>query len=280
MASGSLEGTANPPAIPSCPHAARKQEQGQELANQPFNGALAQIKTQQTKTLVQQHFTSEPKFENEMTSAEAVSMYQALSHVLIKCRHCSKVKCRVSVEASDNETTPLRLKKWNTTILIDHLAKECNGIDRDSDAFDELCRSPHLKSKAWADARERQQGKKRQKREDAARDEQQREMENFEHEREKNRLNNQALRDNDERQKQIDSYIQVDPAVSSAQFDVIMWCIAVFCFMCRIPFAVFDSFWFRQVRTPRVSKVHLHSHWHAVHHDSIMTESIFPRVSY
>ena len=59
MASNSLEGTANPPAIPSCPHAARKQEQAQELANQPFNGALAQIKTQQTKTLVQQHFTTE-----------------------------------------------------------------------------------------------------------------------------------------------------------------------------------------------------------------------------
>ena len=122
MASNSLKGTANPPAIPSCPHAARKQEQAQELANHPFNGALAQIKTQQTKTLVQQHFTSEPKFEKEMTSdsssCEAVSMYKALSQVHIKCKHCSKVKCRVSVEASDNENKPLRLKKWNSSIQV------------------------------------------------------------------------------------------------------------------------------------------------------------------
>ena len=240
----SAGGNANDPPLPSCPEAARKQEKGRDLAKLPFCGTLTQKAN--TTPFIMKHFLGETSFENilHVGDSGSSSMYRALVGLNIRCKHCkSKVK-GVGVEEDS-----VQLKKFNPTNLVDHLAK-CKGIDKFGEEFEEMCNSPNLRSQAWQEARQELESRKRKRMEDAqqhAGHGQQTEREIVLQERERKRLSSEALKANDDRQRLLDQYIALDPPVPDAQFDLIMWTLSVFCFMCRISFAVFDNIWFRKV---------------------------------
>jgi hypothetical protein len=226
------------PPPPSHPEAARLEAEGQILALIPFLGI---VKKGVGEPVMNKHFTGKPEFEQKLHIIEDhdCTTYSALARLVISCNHCKKKVSTVTVD----KNVP---KGFNQTICVDHLA-ECHSIDDDSLHW--LCCVSGCRSAKVQKAGEKLNNKRAlaalsvsSSSSAAARD-----SEAMDKSVKEAKTSTPALKNNDERQTQLNRFFEIDTGCTEQQFLTGMWFLGVFFFMCRIPFMVADNIWFRMV---------------------------------
>lgn len=160
--------------------------------------------------------------------------YDALKSVSLKCKHCKK--SIMNVNATVETCT---LKAFNSSRAIEHLYScPSMSVEEQGPVLEYGCSKNSAAAKAQTAKLARDKEiKKREHSASAAEGESPEKQA---------KLARQAQAEAD-RQRLVTVWASHDTAMTTEMFNVAMWYLSVFIFMCRIPFAIIDNIYFRKV---------------------------------